>query len=433
MSSRSGDADALCRLLSEASDCEDPLAGCDPAAACDCDDPAPGCVAPVADEPVAGLYSGLFQRLARRLGDRDARAGRERERAAGLYDELMAVELPLREDRILEGRRFASFALAERLLAASAEVRADDRPASRELAHLALVVAGRLDAHHYGEGLVEDLKARSWAYLGESWIGIARPASAEAFRLAESHLRRGTGDPLEEAEVLALSAQGCVDRAEVAEGRRRIDEAARIYLLAGERRLLGEALAAKGRLAGREGDHREAVVLLRHALTLLAGEAPGRTLAEVGHALARSLQLAGSADEAWTEIAHARSRLAGEPAPRLRTRLLWVEGRVATDLGLAEEARAHLEAALAAFAELDLPEEAARVHLDLAALHSRARDEEYAQGMSRVAETTPRLLAAGNLGRETVSTLLLVQQAAERRSLTAGLIGELSAFLDRMA
>ncbi len=431
MPSRTGDADVLCRLLTEASDCEDPLAGCDPTDACGDSDPCR--FEPAADESIAGLYSGLFQRVARRIEEREERAGRERDRAAALYDELLAAEPPLREERILGDERFASFALAELLLEAALEVRPEDRSASRELAHLGLLVADHLDAGLYGPRLLEDLKARSWAYLGESWVGIARPASIEAFRLAESHLRRGTGDPLDEAEILTLSAAECVDRAEISEARRRIDQAARIYLLAGERRRLGENFAAKARLAAREGDHRGATELLRHALALLVGEAPGRTLAEVGYELARSLQMSGSADQAWTEIAHARIRLAGEPAPRLKTRLLWLEGRVAATLGLAAEARAHLEAALAAFTELDLPEEAARVHLDLAALHSRASDEDYARGMSRIAETTPHLLAAGNLGRETISTLLLVQQAAERRSLTAGLVGELSAFLDRVA
>ncbi len=385
------------------------------------------------DEPVADLYAGLIRRLARGLGEEERRASREREQAAALYDELMAATPDLREDRILGDERFASFAVAELLLTAAFEVRSDDPAASRELAHLGLVVADRLDPRVYGAALVEDLKARSWAYLGESWIGGAPQASREAFRLAECHLRRGTGDPLEEAEVLALSARACSDRSEVAEASRRVDQAARIYLLAGDRKRLGEALAAKASLAARADDHSEAIELLRHALALLAGHAPGRTLAEVGYALGRSLQVSGSPEEAWNEIAHARSRLSGEPAPRLRARLLWLEGRVTTALGLAEEARAHLEGALAAFVEHGLPEEAARVHLDLASLLARSNDQDYARAMARIAEDTPRLLAAGSLGRETVSTLVLVQQAAERRSLTTGMVGELSAFLERVA
>ena len=434
MPTRPGDTDVLCRLLTDSLDCEDSLAACDPTGGCgECDDCVPCPPEEAGDEPRAGLYAGLFQRVSAHLGEEEVRAGQERERAAVLYDELMGMEPSLREGRILGDPRFASFALAEILLGAALEVRPDDRAASRELAHLGLVVADALDPALYGTGLLEDLKARGWAYLGESWAGMAHPASREAFRLAESHLRRGTGDPLEEAEILALSAEACFDRAEVAEAQRRVDEAAKIYLLAGERGHLGEALAAKARLAKRSGDHRAAVELLREALTLLLGQAPARRLAEIGFDLARSLQLTGSPDEAWTEIAHARSRLDGEPAPLLRTRLRWLEGMVAADLGLAQEARSHLEAALSTFVDLDLPEEAARVHLSLAALHARETEVEYVRGMTRIAEGIPRLLAAGRLGRETISTLLLVQQAAERRSLTPGLVGELSAFLDRVA
>ncbi len=431
MPTRPGDADVLRRLLTDSLDCEDSLAACDPTGGCD--DCATGLPEEAGDEPRAGLYAGLFQRVSAHLGEEEERARRERERAEVLYDELMGMEPSLREDRIFGDSRFASFALAELLLGAALEVRPDDRAASRELAHLGLVVADGLDPALYGTGLLEDLKARGWAYLGESWADVAHSASREAFRLAESHLRRGSGDPLEEAEILALSAEVCFDRSEVAEAQLRVDEAAKIYLLAGERARLGEVLATKARLAKRSGDHGTAVELLRQALTLLPGSASARVLAEVGFELARSLQLAGSPDEAWTEIAHSRSRLDGEPAPVLRTRLRWLEGMVAADLGLAEEARGHLEAALSTFVDLDLPEEAARVHLSLAALHSRASDADYVRGMTRIAEETPRLLAAGHLGRETISTLLLVQQAAEKRSLTPGLVGELSAFLERVA
>lgn len=152
-------------------------------------------------------YGAVFRRLVERLGPEEARSVRERQAARGRYDELMGLAPEARTAAIEAGEPFATFALADLLLDVSRDVCAADPEASQELARLALAVAGRLDPGRYGRCLVADLEARSWAYLGCARAGTDPPAARQAFLRAAVCIDRGSGDPLEEAELLCLCAE----------------------------------------------------------------------------------------------------------------------------------------------------------------------------------------------------------------------------------
>lgn len=387
-------------------------------------------------------YGGVFARLGARLKDQETRASMERSGAARLYDELLGLSPERREDALAHDDRFSSFSLAERLLAASAEIGSEDPKSSQELAHLSLTIADRLDRYRYGTGLTEDLKARAWAYIGETWRRQGRTDSAEeAFRLAESHLQWGSGDPLEEAEMLALSASLLAELGDADQALERLDRSAAIFLQAGERQRLGSVLVRKGSLAGRVGDLEGAIDFLREGVRLLTGSTALREIAEARTDLVGFLHAADRSEEAWTELGRVRSLLDSAGSPFLRERLRWVEGRVASGLGLDDEAESHLVAARTGFLELGCGEEAARVHLDLAALAARqevrgtapscAGDEPDA--VTRLAREMPRVLGATSLRRETLSALMLVQQAAEHRVLTPALVREVTRFVEATA
>jgi hypothetical protein len=152
-------------------------------------------------------YGAVFRRLAERLAEEEARSALERRTVGGRYDELMGLAPEARTAAIEAGEPFATFALADLLLDVSRDVCAADPEAGQELALLALAVAGRLDPGRYGRCLVADLEARSWAYLGCARAAIDPPAARQAFLRAAGCLDRGSGDPLEEAEVLCLCAE----------------------------------------------------------------------------------------------------------------------------------------------------------------------------------------------------------------------------------
>lgn len=158
------------------------------------------------EEPGAD-YSDAFRRILARLELEQERAREERDGAAARYDELMTIAPPAREAAIRNDERYASFALATRLLDASLEVRLADPQAGLELSRLALIVTERLDPGRYGAGLMADLKARCWAYLGDASGGSDPPGALQAFDRARQHLVGGSGDPLAEAEVFCLEAR----------------------------------------------------------------------------------------------------------------------------------------------------------------------------------------------------------------------------------
>ena len=382
-------------------------------------------------------YEASFRRVLDHVCAQEADALGELDGAEPLYDTLMNLSPSRREVAIHTEARFVSYSLAERLLDAGREVRREQPETSLDLVRLALAVADRLPTERYGAGLVSDLKARSWAYLGDLWIDASPPAAGEAFRLALGHLMRGSGDPLEEAEVLRLCAIATDDFEVTLE---RLDRAGTIYRAAGDSRRLGEVLARKARLSGEAGKHERAVELLREALDLLRAIAPAFALAELGTDLAHQLVSSGEPEAAWDEVVRARSLLAQTPndgpdgtAARpaaVRLRLLWAEGRIAAALDLADEARKHLEAAREGFLATGRRHEAVRAHLDLAALSAGAGGEAYERAMERLVSETPRVLAAADLPRESATALLLVEHAARRRALRPDLVSAVSGLLD---
>jgi len=374
-------------------------------------------------EPEPASYAAMVRRIQQRLGREEERAGREHTAGDALFDELLSLPANRREEAVTLDDRFASYALGDRL-ADAAEVSRDESPEdAAEMAQLSLCVAERLDAERWGTALVADLKARAWAIAGSAWCSNGAPdAGRAAFRLARSHLKRGSGDPLEEAEVLYQESAllDPSDRTDLSHG---LDRAAAIFLEHGERQRLGDSLARKGALAAGTGDHPTAIHLLREAWHSMDDQTPPRRRATVSWLLARSLLAYGANDESWTEIGRARSLLRGNPDALLEARLRVLEGRVAQRTGLDQDAVACLAEGRDALLELGEAEEAARAHLILAEL-GPGDDGSFATG-------TRRLLASGGLSGETSLALLLVERAADSGPVDPGLVKALDQFLDR--
>ncbi len=392
-----------------------------------------GSACAVTIEPAA--YGALIHRVQGRVEREEAQAVRERKRVDGLFDELMELSPGEREEALALDSRFSNFFLCDRLLDTAETLAESDRPASSELVYLALAAAARLDPERCGRSLIADLEARAWALMAEGWLESgSTDAGQTALRLARSHLREGSGDPLEEAEILYREA-GASHATRPADALQAVDRAAAIFLEYGARKRLGESLVRKGELAASTGDHTVAVPLFREALALLDGQLTDGRLAEIGWRLTRSLLAEGAADQAWTEIARARSRLRGAPDELIEARLRFLEGRIARLAGLEDEAANCLREARDTLLHLGRPEEAARAHLGWVALAWRHRkpDDLEPQSVEVLANETDRLLATAGLSRETVMVLLLVDRAASSGALRSDLVDALDDFLERVA
>lgn len=168
------------------------------------------------DRFATAAYATAIQRITHRVAPMEELALAERASAGAIHERLMQMPPGLREQRLRSWSYAHTYALAERLLDASLEAaQATDREPSAgdmtelarhgvDLARMALDVAAVLDPARYGRGVVADLQARCWACLGSAWSVSSPRRSAEAFRLARSHLCRGSGDPVELIRVLGL-------------------------------------------------------------------------------------------------------------------------------------------------------------------------------------------------------------------------------------
>jgi len=166
---------------------------------------------------------------------------RERAAAPAGCAELLALPPQAALERIRREARFQTWGLCELLLARA------ESEAAEHCATLALAGAERLDPSRHAAAVVEDLKARAWAALGEARQRAADlPGAEEALRAAAACLSHGTGDLLVEARLLEFEAA-------VRRGQRRYKEAAAVLKLAAARyRETGEAERLERALAERE-------------------------------------------------------------------------------------------------------------------------------------------------------------------------------------
>ncbi|HZF13235.1 MAG TPA: hypothetical protein VFE33_30970 [Thermoanaerobaculia bacterium] len=141
----------------------------------------------------------LFERLARTREILE----RERSGAPALLTELLAAEPARQLDRVTHDPRFQTWGLCELLLEIPSP--ADFAETDRR-ARLVLAAADHLGDRHPAP-LVEDLRARAWARVGEACLATADLAGAEtALRTAATCLGHGTGDLLVDARLLEFEA-----------------------------------------------------------------------------------------------------------------------------------------------------------------------------------------------------------------------------------
>jgi tetratricopeptide (TPR) repeat protein len=295
------------------------------------------------------------------------RADRDRRRAEALYPALLAMEPARRLDRIARGRRFASPALARRLLA-EARATARNRPAlARELAGLALAVVARLHAERPGTVTVVALRAAAYARCAEAlWSAGQSGAAATALAAAQADL---DATPLGEPE----HALYCRIAAQVQAGEGRMDDAlallgraAQLYRDQEDAEALALCRIEHGWLLVHE-DPQAALPPLRNALHLLGPDADPWASVRVRQGLALALAELGRPLEAAPMQREARDLAPGLAEEPDQLHAAWNDAQIDARIGRPREAMAALpslverwlargEAFPAALAALDLAE-----------------------------------------------------------------------------
>jgi tetratricopeptide (TPR) repeat protein len=290
-----------------------------------------------------------------------------------------------------------------------------------------VAAAERLDPEAYNPALLEDLRARAWAHLGNARRILSDLRGAEqAFARAEHHLSLGTGDRLEKARVLDLLASLRNYQGRLEEATRLLNRAIAIYRRAEQRHLLGRALLNKAHVRIWAGDPQAALELLRQGLAHIEPERDVKLTLSAYHNLACVLDDLGEYDEAARVLE--RSRPLYLSCGHL-IQLHYLEAHLAMGMGRLAEAEAGLREVRADFAEQSMAYDAALASLDLAEVYllqgRHAEMRELAQEMLSIFESREQ-------HREATAALILFQKAAEAESVTMGLVHEVAGRVQRI-
>lgn len=378
------------------------------------------------DEGEDEIYT---ERLLQECHRRQAALDAEREEAVELFQELQRYPSGRQVMLVANCERFITWGFCQYLLERSWESRFDDVERTIELANLAVVLAEKLGNCACGPALAYDLRARSWAHLGNAYrIGSDYESSEEAFHEAERNLARGTGDCLEKARVLELKAYLKTDLSRFDEAAQLLDQAIILCRLNGDEHAVGDMLSQKGLVHGRSGEYETAIDLIRQGLELMEPKNDPRRYLAAKHNLVSSLQETGKLAEALSLLQEIRPLYAALGDRLQHVRLAWVEGRIALrleDLDLAEQC--FLEARQG-FVEQQIGYDAAQVSLELAQVYaSRGGKAE----ISLLAAQMVPIFDAQDMHQEAIAALVVFQDAAKNDAASLELIQGIVEYLEK--
>ena len=381
-----------------------------------------------AGRPGALDYGQAFAAASRRVRSQASSLAGERRDAAVLFVELAAAPAGSRQD-LLRAERFQTWGFFELLVDRAQERSVEDPAWAEELASLAIELSAFLSPLHYRRELVEDLRARAWAYLGTARrLASDLAGAAAAFVAAGEHLRRGTGDPIERAIVLDRRASLERDLRRFGAARASLERAVGIFLRNGESHRAGRSLVNLSLVHSYAGEAEQSIETLSWALELIDPKQDPRTLLCARHNLAGYLAEAGRYEDALGLYQEALPLYGEFPDAWTENRRQWLLGRIEHGLGRPGAGEQFLRAARDGFLAEGIPYDTALVSLDLALLYAEqgrtAELKELAAGMVPI-------FASRHIHREALAALAFLQQAIDAETATLDIVTRVADYLRR--
>ena len=362
------------------------------------------------------------------LFDRERALAKERAAAPSLFVELVRQPVEQRSP-LLSSSRFHTWGLFELLIERSLEAGINCPARGEELGLLALSLSAHLDAAFYGETLIEDLRARSWAYVGNARrLRSDFQAADEAFLVAYEHLHRGTQDPLERAILLDLEASLRRGQRQFEQAFKLLQRAVAIFLQSGQRHRAGRSLVNLSTTYHYAGEPEKGIPILFQAIELIDPEQEPRLQLCALHNLITELTVAGRFLEAQKLYRDTRPLYRSFPDACSQNRRKWVKGKISQGLGQAELAESLFLAARDGFIREDIPYDAALVSLDLAALYAQQRRM---ADLKRFASEMLPIFSSLDIHREALAALAYFKQAVEAETASRSLINNVVTYLRR--
>lgn len=183
-------------------------------------------------------YDEIFQKMAQGVGDAQKRLARERKLASAQWSALERHPQARRMIMIKNDRRLQTWGLYRCLLERYRHLAENNPRGAAESAELALTVAQSLDPARHGPERLADFLAGALSALGDAKrrLGDLDGALAD-FEAGRESLEKGTGDPLEEAELEHLWSRLLRDLGEDDEADRSLRRASTLFRRIGDPRL----------------------------------------------------------------------------------------------------------------------------------------------------------------------------------------------------
>ena len=320
-------------------------------------------------------------------------------------------------------RRVRRFEVAHRLARRAYDLRHGDVEAMYSVAALAVQVAEAVAEDPEQHGLVMDTRALAWAYLANTErVRNDFTAAQSGWRKALEYQSSGTGDPLLEADLLALRSNLVVEQGHHSEAIEILRQALLAYEQVGDSHLVGRTFMMLGRVYGEIEQPADAIRLYYQALRHLE---PGReeqlvliTVLNLASALAR----ASWVPVALEVLAQVAPIYDADPSSNLVLKSRWLEASLLAKAGRVDDALVSYGAVRRSYQHLGRDYQAACSSMDeavlLAELGRWDRVEELAT------EMYPSFLST-NLEREATAALMLFVEAVEQQTASVQLLREL--------
>jgi tetratricopeptide (TPR) repeat protein len=378
-------------------------------------------------ETLQADYNPAIQRAARFLGSVEGLYERERAEAPGLYADLTRYPIGRRILLVRNCRRFHTWGFCEILLSRSQEQNFQDPSLGESSSLLAVEVLDHLEPSMYGSEPLEDLRARAWAYVGNSRrVKADLQGAEEAFTFAFSFLRLGTGEPMDRALLLDLNASLLTKQRRFSRALSHLRRSVAIFLELGETHRAGRALVKMSTVHALAGELERAIFLLHQALRLIDPVREPRLLLVAWSNLIDDLTETGQFMAAQKLLVKARPLYKKFSQPWFEDIRKWIEGKIVRGLGQADQAETLFLAARDGFLLADAAYDTALVSLDLASLY--AQQGRIAE-LKHLSEEMIPIFSSRQIHREALAALDYWRQAVEAEQACAALVAKVAAFL----
>lgn len=322
--------------------------------------------------------------------------------------ELAGHPLSRRKLLVRNCHRYHSLEVAQHFLDQSRFLWHDDAREGLACAVLGLLVLDHLSPHEYHPKILEDYRALGWGMVGNGQRIFSDLRAADAsLQRAQEHLSRGTGDLLEQAEILSLLSSLRKDQERLAEALELTERSADLYSRVGDRSRSAGCQGRRVAILQAAGDPVRAVEVGEELLDELdVDELEPLHVLGIRQNIALCMARAGWALPALRRLRSLYRQVYEHRLGRLtHLRLLWSEAQVLQRLGELDTAEDMFCELREDFSHEGLEVDVAMLSLDLAVTYQAQKKRRRARRAAR--EALPRFVAAelGDLAGQTRQVL----------------------------